>query len=100
MKAMSIALLATALASPQAFAYCTPDEANALAAQVAERVNEIIDQDPQRAAEINKELKEMPIKRTNETLEDECVAYRTRLQELDQARKQSGLPPSEAEKAR
>lgn len=96
MKRLTLCLLAGLLAAPHAFAeVCTPDQANALAAEVGERINEIMANDPQRAAEINDELTEMKLHRTAETLQDECKAYRARLQEIERARKRADLPPAD-----
>ncbi len=71
---------------------CTPDEANRLASETAERVNEILANDPERATAINAELREMRLKRTAESLEHECEAYRTRMQDIERARDKAGLP--------
>ncbi len=62
MKLLMIALTAAALASPTVHAACTPDEVNAKAEQLAERVNQLTKSNPERAKEINEEIRQMEAK--------------------------------------
>lgn len=91
MRAIPIVLAASLLASAPAFATCTMEEANEMAAKLGQKVNEITQSDPERAQALNQELREMRLKRTGDTLQDECKAYETRMQELEQAEDQAGL---------
>ncbi|QLF92424.1 hypothetical protein HW090_04110 [Pseudomonas sp. ABC1] len=91
MKTSTCALLAGLLASPVALA-CTVDEANEKAARLAERVNQLTLSDPERAREINEELHQMDLKRSEEQLGDECQAYDIRLKHLEQAERRADIP--------
>src|SRR4051794_20240591 len=95
MKYLMISLAAALLASQPVFAECTTDQINAQAAKLAERVNQLTEHDPERAAEINEQLREMEVKRTEEELGDECQAYERRLQHIEQAEKEADIPPAE-----
>lgn len=79
MKYLMIPLAAALLASQPVLAECTPDQINDKAAQLAERVEQLTERDPERAAEINEQLREMEVKRTADELGDECQAYERRL---------------------
>ncbi len=94
MKYLMIPLTAVLLASQPVFAQCTTDEVNAKAQQLAERVNQLTENDPKRAAEINEELKDMEVKKTAEQLGDECEAYDKRLQHVEQAEKNADIAPA------
>lgn len=94
MKYLLIPLTAVLLASQPVFAQCTTDDVNAKAEQLAERVNQLTENDPKRAAEINKELKEMEVKRTAEQLGNECEAYDMRLKHVEQAEKGADIAPA------
>ncbi|WP_263145340.1 hypothetical protein [Pseudomonas sp. RIT-PI-AD] len=86
---LPLGLALTLLAPLSAFATCTPDEATAKAQQLAEKVKQVTEQNPQKAKEINQELNQMHVKSSAETLPDDCAAYDKRLQELDQAERQA-----------
>lgn len=96
MKFLVIPLTALLLASQPVFAQCTTDEVNAKAKQLAERVNELTENDPKRAAEINEELRDMEIKMTAEQLGNECETYDKRLKHVEQAEKDADIAPAEA----
>jgi hypothetical protein len=70
---------------------CTPEEAVAKAEELAAKVAQITDSDPEKAAEINRELKQRQIERTTEGLPNECAAYDRRIKELDQAAEDAGV---------
>lgn len=90
-----IALALSLLASQAAFAQCTPDEVDAKARELAERVNQLTESDPERARQINEEIREMETKRTADQLGDECEAYERRLQQLEKAEKRADIAPAE-----
>lgn len=94
MKYLMIPLAAALLASQPAFAECTTDQINAKAELLAERVNQLTESDPNRAAEINEELREMEVKQTAEQLGNECQAYDKRLQHVEEAEKQADIAPA------
>ncbi|PAU64100.1 hypothetical protein BZL41_10810 [Pseudomonas sp. PIC25] len=86
---IALASALSLLAAVPAQASCTPEEATAKAEQLAAKVNELTQSDPEKAAEINEELKRMKVERTAEELESECAAYDKRLQELEEAEKKA-----------
>ena len=94
MKKPIIALAISLLASHAAFAQCTPDEVDAKARELAERVNQLTENDPERAREINEEIRQMDAKRTADQLGDECEAYERRLQQIEEAEKRADIPPA------
>ena len=98
MKLLMIALTAAALASPTAHAACTPDEVNAKAEQLAERVNQLTESNPERAKEINEEIRQMDAKRSADQLGDECEAYDKRLQQIEQAEREADIPPADTQR--
>lgn len=96
MKYLMIPLTAALLASQAVFAAeCTTDEVDIKARELAERVNALTERNPERAAEINEELREMDIKRTAEQLGDECETYDKRIEHVEQAEKQADIAPAE-----
>ena len=94
MKYLMIPLAAVLLASQPAFAQCTTDMINAKAQELAERVSQLTERDPERAAEINEQLREMQVKRTADELGNECEAYERRLQHIEQAEKDADIQPA------
>ena len=94
MKYLMIPLAAVLLASQPAFAQCTTDMINAKAQELAERVSQLTERDPERAAEINEQLREMQVKRTADELGNECEAYERRLQHIEQAEKEADIKPA------
>ncbi|KJH80609.1 hypothetical protein MCB86_16315 [Pseudomonas sp. KSR10] len=95
MKYLMIPLAAALLASQPVFAECTTDQIDAKAKELAQRVNQLTESDPERAAEINEELREMEVKQTAEQLGDECQAYDKRLQHVEEAEKKADIAPAE-----
>lgn len=94
MKFLMIPLAVALLASQPVFAECTTDQVNAKAKQLAERVNQLTESDPERAEEINEELRKMEVKQTAEQLGDECQAYDKRLQHIEEAEKSADVAPA------
>ena len=98
MRILTIALTAALLAAPTAHAACTPDEVNAKAEQLAERVNQLTKSNPERAQEINEEISQMQAKRTADQLGDECEAYDKRLKQIEEAERQADIPPADSQR--
>ncbi|CJL07623.1 Uncharacterised protein [Streptococcus pneumoniae] len=98
MKILTITLTAALLASPAVHAACTPDEVNAKAEQLAERVNQLTQSNPERAKEINEEIQQMQAKRTADQLGDECEAYDKRLKQIEEAEREADIPPADAQR--
>ena len=98
MRMLTVTLTAALLASPAVQAACTTDEVNAKADQLAQRVNELTESDPQRAKEINEEMRQMEAKRTAEQLGDECEAYDKRLKQLEEAEREADIPPADTQR--
>jgi len=94
MKYLMIPLAAALLASQGAYA-CSAAEVEASAERLAQRVAQLTEGDPERAAKINQELREVENKRTADELGSECEAYERRMQHIEQAEKEAGLPPAE-----
>jgi len=96
MKRLLIPVTLALLASQPVFAdQCTTDEINAKAKQLADRVNELTESSPERAAEINQELRDMEVKQTAEQLGSECEAYEKRIEHVEQAEKEADIAPAE-----
>ncbi|SDG89084.1 hypothetical protein SAMN05216588_101327 [Pseudomonas flavescens] len=62
---------------------CTADEAAAKAQELAAKVEEITQRDPQRAALLRQELKEAEPDTAADRLATDCEAYDQRLRELE-----------------
>jgi len=92
MKALFLPLAAALLVSPAVQAACTPDEITAKAEQLAERVNQLTQNDPERARQLNEEIRQDEDRRTAEQLGDECEAYDRRMRQLEEAERQGGMP--------
>ncbi len=92
MKTLLASLAAALLASPGVHAACTPDEVTAKAEQLAERVNQLTRNDPERAKRLNEAIRQEDDKRTAEQLGDECEAYDRRMRQLEEAERQAGMP--------
>lgn len=74
---------------------CTTDVIARKAQELGDRVNEISKSDPKRAAELNEEIRQMDIKRTQRTLGNECEAYDQRIRDIEKAERQADIPVSE-----
>jgi hypothetical protein len=79
-------------------AACTTEEVNAKAEQLAQRINQLTESNPQRAKEINEEIRQMEAKRTADQLGDECEAYDKRLKQIEEAEREADIPPAETQR--
>ena len=91
MKLLTMTLTAALLASPAVHAACTTDEVNAKADELAKRVNQLTESNPERA-------KDMDAKRSADQLGDECEAYDKRLQQIEQAEREADIPPADTQR--
>ncbi|HCA00384.1 MAG TPA: hypothetical protein DEO97_18425, partial [Pseudomonas sp.] len=57
--------------------------------ELAKRVNQLTESNPERAKEINEEIRQMDAKRSADQLGDECEAYDKRLQQIEQAEREA-----------
>ena len=89
MKLLTMTLTAALLASPAVHAACTTDEVNAKADELAKRVNQLTESNPERAKEA---------KRSADQLGDECEAYDKRLQQIEQAEREADIPPADTQR--
>lgn len=78
-------VLALALYAHGSAQACTPEEATAKAEQLAAKVAEITQRDPQRAAALREELKDLDPQTRSDELGNDCDAYDQRLRELEEA---------------
>jgi hypothetical protein len=72
-------------AQSTAYASCSSEEAIAKAEQLAAKIAEITQKDPDRAAQLRAELKETSPETSSAELENACEGYDQRLKELDEA---------------
>ena len=98
MKLLTMTLTAALLASPAVHAACTTDEVSAKADELAKRVNQLTESNPERAKEINEEIRQMDAKRSADQLGDECEAYDKRLQQIEQAEREADIPPADTQR--
>ncbi|MET1079043.1 MAG: hypothetical protein ABWY06_13605 [Pseudomonas sp.] len=77
--------ISLSLLSPLSAWACTTEEATAKAEQVAQKIAEITQRDPDRAARLREELKAVKPETSSAQLKDECLAYDQRLRELEEA---------------
>jgi hypothetical protein len=75
-----------------AYASCTPEEATAKAERLANKIDAITLDDPQRAALLRQELKALSPETSAQELQDSCEVYDQRLRELDQIGNELGTP--------
>lgn len=68
-------------------AACTTDEATAKSKQLAAKVKQVTESNPEKAREINQEMKELKPETSTKAGEDECAMYDKRLKELEEAEK-------------
>jgi len=64
---------------------CTPEEAEAKREQLAQEVQKLTQQNPQKAKEINEALQNMNLETASKDLPDKCQLIDQRLKELDTA---------------
>lgn len=93
---LALAVLASqpVLADEQLDEQCTPDVIEAKARELAERVNALTKSNPERAAEINEELRDMEVKQTAEQLGSECEAYEKRMEHVREAEREADIAPA------
>jgi|EP00659_Diplonema_papillatum_P013346 uncharacterized protein YlxW (UPF0749 family) len=81
---LNMTVAATLLAALPAWA-CTPEEATAKREQLAKKVTELTQQNPEKAKEINEELQNMKLETASADLPDKCQLIDQRLTELNEA---------------
>lgn len=67
-----------------AYGSCSAEEATAKAERLAKKIEEITQNDPQRAAQLREELQVITPQTSALDLQDSCAGYDQRLQELEQ----------------
>jgi hypothetical protein len=68
---------------------CTPEEATAKREELAKVVSQLTEQNPQKAKEINDELRGMDLATESKDVPDKCQLIEHRLQELKTAEKKA-----------
>ncbi|MDB6141441.1 MAG: hypothetical protein JWP80_485 [Pseudomonas sp.] len=86
---LSITTVLTLLAAVPSWA-CTPEEATAKRAQLAQEVQKLTKQNPQKAEEINEQIRKMDLDTASKDLPDKCQLIDQRLKDLDTAAKKAG----------
>ncbi|NWA89965.1 hypothetical protein HX807_15235 [Pseudomonas sp. D8002] len=81
---LNMTVAATLLAALPAWA-CTPEEATVKREQLAKKVTELTQQNPEKAKEINEELQNMKLETASADLPDKCQLIDQRLTELKEA---------------
>ncbi|MEG1040482.1 MAG: hypothetical protein RSE94_11270 [Pseudomonas sp.] len=84
---LNIAAAASLLLALPSWA-CTLEEATEKREELAKEVSRLTEQNPQKAKEINEELKGMKLESASKDLPDKCQLINKRLQELREAQKQ------------
>lgn len=84
---LNIAAAASLLLALPSWA-CTLEEATEKREGLAKEVSRLTEQNPQKAKEINEELKGMKLESASKDLPDKCQLINKRLQELREAQKQ------------
>ncbi|WP_442109049.1 hypothetical protein [Pseudomonas sp. NUPR-001] len=84
---LNIAAAASLLLALPSWA-CTLEEATEKREELAKEVSRLTEQNPQKAKEINDELKGMKLESASKDLPDKCQLINKRLQELREAQKQ------------
>lgn len=85
---LSIAAAFTLLTALPTWA-CTPEEATAKRAQLAQEVQKLTKQNPEKAEEMNAQLKKMDLDTASADLPDKCQLIDQRLKDLDTAAKKT-----------
>lgn len=75
---------------PLAYASCTLEEATAKAELLANKIDALTLDDPQRAAQLRQELKALSPETSAQELQDSCEAYDQRLRELEKIGEEIG----------
>lgn len=86
---LSITAAATLLAAGSTWASCTPEEAEQKARQLAAKVQQLTQQNPQKAKEINDEVEDMKLHTKSADRASHCDIYDKRMQELEAAEKKT-----------
>ncbi|PTQ68221.1 hypothetical protein [Pseudomonas sp. GV071] len=86
---LSITAAVTLLAAGSTWASCTPEEAEQKAQQLAAKVHQLTEQNPQKAKEINDEIEDMNLKTKSADKASHCDIYDKRMQELETAKDKS-----------
>ena len=73
-----------------AYASCTMEEATAKAELLANKIDALTLDDPQRAAQLRQELKALSPETSAQELQDSCEAYDQRLRELEKIGEEIG----------
>ncbi|MBF6028804.1 hypothetical protein ICY20_13750 [Pseudomonas sp. P115] len=81
---LNLAIAATLLSALPAWA-CTPEEAAQKREQLAEKVKSVTEHNPDKAKEINEELRKMDVDTASADLPDKCQLIEQRLKDLDEA---------------
>ncbi|MCF5721544.1 hypothetical protein [Pseudomonas syringae] len=81
---LNLAIAATLLSALPAWA-CTPEEATQKREQLAEKVKSVTEHNPEKAKEINEELRKMDVDTASADLPDKCQLIEQRLKDLDEA---------------
>ncbi|MEN0106308.1 MAG: hypothetical protein AAGC84_07760 [Pseudomonas sp.] len=83
---LSITAALTLLAAGSTWASCTPEEAEQKAQQLAAKVHQLTEQNPQKAKEINDEIEDMKLKTKSADMASHCDIYDKRMKELETAK--------------
>jgi alcohol dehydrogenase YqhD (iron-dependent ADH family) len=86
---LSLTAAATLLVAVPTWASCTPEEAEQKAQQLAAKVQQLTEQNPQKAKEINDELQAMNLKTESKDRASHCDLYDKRIKELETAKDKS-----------
>ncbi|MEK1942125.1 MAG: hypothetical protein AAAB16_17290 [Pseudomonas sp.] len=86
---LSLTAALTLLTAVPAWASCTPEEAEQKAQQLAAKVQQLTEQNPQKAKEINDELQAMDLKTKSADKASHCDIYDKRIKELETAKDKS-----------
>ena len=81
---LNLAIAATLLSALPAWA-CTQEEATQKREQLAEKVKSVTEHNPEKAKEINEELRKMDVDTASADLPDKCQLIEQRLKDLDEA---------------
>ncbi|MDH0749638.1 hypothetical protein N5D61_25250 [Pseudomonas sp. GD03842] len=68
---------------------CTPEEAQAKREQLAQEVHRLTQQSPEKAKELNQEIKDMQLETSAREVPDKCQLIDQRLKEMDDAGKKA-----------
>lgn len=89
MKTLLSITTALALLSAIPALACTPEEATAKRAQLAEEIHKLTEQSPEKAKEMNQQLQDMNLDTASKDLPDKCQLIDQRLKDLDTAAKKA-----------